>query len=268
MEFGVLGPLSVVDGESDRTPTAPKQRQLLALLLMNANRTVSMAQIVEELWECNPPPSATGAVQTYVKQLRRALHGRRIGSASRRLVTGKQGYLIRVQPGELDLDVFTERIRAARALLPSDTVTAVHGLGIALDLWRGQALVDVLPGPLLQQAISALEQARLSAIIDRIGGELHLGRHHELIGELSALVCHHPTNERLAAHLMLALYRSGRQADAIAAYHRLRRALRDEFGASPSASLQALNTDILSAHPRLQRSTELGPQLSLDLASS
>ena len=255
MRFGVLGPLFVLDDERDITPTAPKQRQLLALLLINANQAVPVGKCVEELWDNQPPTTAVAAVQTYVKDLRQALRSR--------LVTNRQGYLLRVEPGELDADVFAEFARAShRATVPETLRT----LRQALRLWRGDALVDVTAGPLLHRSVVEWEGRRLRTIVRRIGIELSAGRHHELIAELSALVRRHPTHEELTVQLMLALYRSGRQADAITVFHRLRQALRDELGTVPSAVTQQLNTDILSASAHLEHSAGAGPGLSLDLA--
>jgi SARP family transcriptional regulator, regulator of embCAB operon len=256
MRFGVLGPLYAIDEERDITPTAPKQRQLLALLLMNANRPVPVGGCVEELWDNQPPTTAVAAVQTYVKDLRQALRSR--------LVTNRQGYQLRVEPGELDADVFAELARQSRRTAVPETLRTLRR---ALRLWRGDALVDVTAGPLLHRSVVEWEGRRLATMVQRIGIELATGRHHELIAELSALVRRHPTHEELTAQLMLALYRSGRQADAITAFHRLRQALRDELGTVPSAVTQRLNTDILSASAHLEHSAGAGPGLSLDLAT-
>ncbi|MFB8142056.1 AfsR/SARP family transcriptional regulator [Streptomyces parvus] len=271
MDFCVLGPLSVVDDGIDRTPSAPKQRQMLALLLMNANHVVSMSQFVEELWEYSPPSSAVAAVHTYVMQLRRTLGGRP-NSASPgpagpgQLTTRDQGYVLRVEPGELDLDVYEDEVRSARNSLDCGALSrGARELRAAQQRWRGQILVDVPIGPLLHAAIAVVERNRLDALSRRISADLDLGRHHTLIGELSSLSLEHPADETLAAQLMLALYRSGRRVDALAVFHRLRHALRDEHGASPSARIQQLNTDILSAHPRLDAPSMPQWRLSLDL---
>ncbi|MGH3908081.1 MAG: AfsR/SARP family transcriptional regulator [Pseudonocardiaceae bacterium] len=271
MEFGLLGPLSVVDGDTERTPTAPKQRQMLALLLLHANHVVSMAQFTEELWEGDPPASAVAAVHTYIMQLRRTMHGGPAGDGipAERLTTREHGYRLEVRPGELDLDVFEARLRVARdALANNEDGFAARQLRSALDLWRTHVLVDVPAGPLLRATIARIERNRLDAIGQRICADLNLGRHHELIGELSALVYHHRTSEDLAAQLMLALYRSGRQADALATFHRLRRVLRDDVGAIPSPRMHQLYTDILSAHPRLETSSSTRTPLSLDLIAA
>jgi len=271
MEFGLLGPLSVIDRGSDKTPTAPKQRQMLAVLLLNANHVVSMEQFVYELWERNPPSSAIAALYTYIMQLRRTMGGRPVDddTPSGRLIRRSRGYQLEVLPGELDLDVFEDRVRAARnALARNENESAAQQLRAALGMWRAQLLVDVTTGPVLNAAIAVIERRRLDAIGQRISADLHLGRHHELIGELSALVYHHATNEDLAAQLMLALYRSGRQADALAAFHVLRRALSEDLGAAPTQRMHQLYMDILSAHPRLEMSSGTQTPLSLDLITA
>ncbi|WP_042431998.1 AfsR/SARP family transcriptional regulator [Streptacidiphilus anmyonensis] len=274
MEFRVLGPLCVIDRGADLAPTAPKQRQLLALLILNANRIVSMAQLVEELWEYNPPSSAVAAVHTYVMQLRRSLLGEADGGAaaeqrSSRLVTRDHGYLFRVRPGELDLDVFEDRVRAARdALAGKELAEGVEQLRAAEAMWTGPLLVDVTAGPLLRSAAEAIERNRLDAVVQRLGADLHLGGHHELLGELSGLVLQHPADEALTSLLMLALYRSGRQADALTAHRRLRRVLRDELDTTPSQRMEQLHADVLAAHPRLEPPSAARGGLALDLFTS
>ncbi|MQS06115.1 AfsR/SARP family transcriptional regulator [Streptomyces alkaliphilus] len=256
MEFRVLGPLSMCDDEGrHRTPTAPKQRQLLSLLALNANHVVSVAQIVEEIWEYRPPSRAVAAMHTYVMQLRRSLEGARRGPGHRpgRLQTRDPGYVLKLNAGELDLDRYEERVRTARAtLVAGEYARAAEQLRAAEMMWTGPMLVDVPTGPLLRAAIEIVERDRLDVVSQRLGAELRLGRHHEILGELTALVHQYGTHEDLIAHLMLALYRSGRQADALMAYHRLRARLREELGTKPSARLQRLHTHMLCEHPRLE----------------
>jgi DNA-binding SARP family transcriptional activator len=271
MEFGLLGPLSVIERGSDRTPTAPKQRQMLAVLLLNANHVVSMEQFAYELWEHNPPSSAVAAIYTYIMQLRRTLHDRTAddGTPPDRLMRRRQGYQLEVWPGELDLDLFEDRVRVARnSLARNESEFAAQQLRAALDMWSAPILVDVTAGPVLHAAIAGIERRRLDAVSQRISADLHLGRHHELIGELSALVYHHATNEDLAAQLMIALYRSGRQADALATFHVLRRALSEDLEVAPSQRMHRLYMDILSAHPRLEMSSGTQTPLSLDLITA
>lgn len=268
MHFSMLGPMSVDENGYDRTPSAPKHRQMLALLLMNANHVVSMAQFVEELWEYSPPPRAVAAVHTYVMQLRRILQGGGTAaeaSAAGRLVTRDQGYALRVQDGELDLHVYERRVRAGRALLDAGELDAgAQEIRTAHAMWSGQGLIDAPAGPLLRAALAAIEHDRVEAVSQRVRAELRLGRHHQLLAELCALVHQDPTNEQLTGQLMLALYRSGRQADALAAFHRLRRVLREELGTRPNKDIHRLITDILSGHPRLEPPSAGGLRLSLD----
>lgn len=266
MQFSVLGPMCVTENGEDRTPSAPKHRQMLALLLMNANHVVSMAQFVEELWEYSPPPSAVAAVHTYVMQLRRILQGTDPAAATAcRLVTRDQGYVLNVQDGELDLHAYERQVRAGRAALDAGNLEAgARQIRTAHALWSGQGPVDAPAGPLLRAALAAIERDRLEAIVQRVRAELRLGRHHQLLAELCALVHQDPANEQLTGQLMLALYRSGRQADALAAFHRLRHTLREELGTSPGRDIHHLITDILAGHPRLEPPTEGELRLSLD----
>ncbi|WP_218951935.1 AfsR/SARP family transcriptional regulator [Amycolatopsis anabasis] len=264
MIFRVLGPLSVEDRGCCRTPTAAKQRQVLVLLLLKANSVVPLPQFVEELWEGTPPARAIAALHTYVMQLRKALEQLRLPDGSGgRLLTRKGGYELVVKPGELDLDVFEHRVRAALAV--RDTALRAHGLREALRLWSAPALVDVVAGPILRAAITLLQRKQLDAISHRIEADLELGRHHELIGELTALVHHHRTHEEFTAQLMLALYRSGRQVDALAAFHRLRKAVAEDSGGALSRRLHELYTNILSADATLDPPSSTRSRLSLDM---
>lgn len=272
MEFGVLGPLLVRDGHTDLAPTAPKQRQMLALLLVNAGRVVSVSQLVNELWGLEPPPRAVAAVHTYVMQLRRTLHD--VPAATRqpggRLITKGPGYLLDVHDGELDLHRFDAAVRdAGQAMADHDDVLVAERLRAGLDLWRGAVLVDVPTGPVLSTKIAAIERRRLDAIEQRIQAELNLGQHHELLGEIRALVQEHPTREDFVEQLMLALYRSGRRVDALAAFRDLQQYLRHRRTRTPSRRMHVLYRDMLSGHPRLEH--RLGPArlgLSLDLLAA
>jgi DNA-binding SARP family transcriptional activator len=262
LRIKILGPLSVIRGTTELAPTAPKQRQVLALLLLNANRIVTMRQLVWELWASNPPATAVGAVHIYVMQLRRSL-----GAAnSSRLTTHERGYRLSVRPGELDLDVFAARVRDAEAALArNDLMLAAREFRSALDLWQADILVDVDAGPVLTAAITRIERSRLDVVSERIGVDLRLGLHQQLIGELSGLVYRHPADEQLTSQLMLALYRSGRQADAVAAFHALRAALAREHGGPPSNKTHQLYIDILSADQGLELAPPFAMRLSLDL---
>lgn len=269
MEFSLLGPLSIADRGVDRTPSAPKQRQMIALMMLNANRTISRSLLVQELWEFEPPDSAAAAVHTYIMQLRRRLNSRHAADGGGRLVTRQHGYQLVAHPGELDLDVFEERLRGAhRSLTAGDVAAAGQQLREAFEVWKAPVLVDVAPGPLLRAAIAAIERKWLDAVGQRVEIDLRLGRHHELIGELSALAQRYPTNEQFTAHLMVALYRSGRQADALARFHRLRNTLRGELRIGPSAWMHKLYTDILSADPKLELVSDAQSRVSLDTISA
>ncbi|WP_438484469.1 AfsR/SARP family transcriptional regulator [Streptomyces sp. S186] len=269
MRFSILGPLSVTGNGSGGTPSAPKHRQMLVLLLMNANRVVSMAQFVEELWDYSPPPRAVAAVHTYVMQLRRILRSGGVPPAGPgRLVTRDQGYLLRVHDGELDLHSYEHRLRAGRAALDAGALDAgARHIRAAHAMWRGPVIVDAPAGPLLRAALAALERDRLAHVVRRVDAELRLGRHHQLLAELHALVHQDPTHEQLTGQLMLALYRSGRRADALTAFHRLCRALREELGTSPGQDIHHLVTDILAGHARLEPPFPPETRLSLDAAA-
>ncbi|WP_433343511.1 AfsR/SARP family transcriptional regulator [Streptomyces sp. CA-253872] len=260
--------MSVYDDDRHKTPTAPKQRQLLALLALNANRVVSVAHIREEIWEYHPPASAVAAVHTYVMQLRRALNGSRRGPGRDRgrLRTHDQGYLLELREDELDLHRYEKGARDARAVLEhGDAAEAAERLRAAELVWSGPMLVDVPTGPLLRAAVELAERDRLDLVGQRLLAELRLGRHHQILGELTALVHRHGTHEGLATYLMLALYRSGRQADALRVYHGLRARLREELGTTPSELPQHLYTDMLTGHPRLEHSLGTSSRLSCDL---
>nr|WP_255355419.1 MULTISPECIES: AfsR/SARP family transcriptional regulator [unclassified Amycolatopsis] len=252
-----------------KVPSARKQRQLLALLLLNSNQVVPVTECIEELWGQNPPASALSTLQTYVMQLRKAFRGsKRIDSMSMRslLVTKDRGYLFKVRDGELDLHVFESCAREGRvALSNGKLVDAAALFRRALGLWRGPALVDVEPGPMLRSWLNGIEEYRLSTLEQRIEADLGLGKHHELLSELSLLVGQQPLHESLHAQFMVALYRSGRPAHALEVYHRLRRALDDELGLDPSPRMRRLQQAILSADPALEVSAHAGSRLSLDL---
>ncbi len=252
MQYGLLGPLEVVDGGRPLTLGGGKQRALLALLLLNANRVVAVDQIIDELWGENPPETAANAVQVHVASLRRVLEpGRAGGAATAVLVTRSPGYLIRAEPDAVDVLRFERLVDEARQSLARDPEAARTRLAQALALRRGPALADVvLQGPAHGQ-VARLEELQLSAFEDRIDADLQLGRHAAVVGELGALVAAHPLRERPRAQLMLALYRCGRQAEALEAYQSARRLLADELGIDPGTELQRLERAILHQDPGL-----------------
>src|SRR5947209_8435410 len=240
MEFRVLGPLEVVDGDSV-IALAGAQRALLALLLLSANEVVSADRLIEELWGEQTPDSGRTALQVRVSQLRKAL-----GEAGGLVTTRAPGYVMRVETEQLDLTRFERLVGEADAAAPS---VAAFKLREALALWRGPPLADFAFESFAQPVIARLEELRLVAIERRIDADLALGRHAEVVPELESLATEHPLRERLHEQLMLALYRSGRQADALAAYRRTRLRLIEQLGIEPSPALRLLEQAILRQDP-------------------
>src|SRR2546423_6511860 len=231
MEFQILGPLEVTSGGQSLDLGGHKQRTLLALLLLEANRVVSNDRLIDALWEDDPPDTAGKALQVHVSQLRKVL-GRE------RLETRQPGYLLRVEPDELDLARFERLQEEGR-------------LDEALALWRGPPLADFAYERFAAAEITRLEEAHLACLEERLERELARGRHAELAGELDALVRAHPLRERLRGQLMLALYRSGRQAEALDAYRAARGALVDGLGIEPGRRLRELRQAFLWPRPGL-----------------
>jgi DNA-binding SARP family transcriptional activator len=254
MRFGVLGPLEVRDSQGRLVRLgAAKQRVLLTVLLLHANRPVSIDELVEALWPEQPPRRAVGALRTYVSALRQALGLDRPTGAWIAATSG--AYQLTLPAGDLDLLVFQRCAGdGQRALADGAIDLAAEKLQDALRLWRGRVLEDVPLPVTLDGELAALEEHRLVVLEGWIDAWLALGRHAELLPELRRLVTAEPLRERLWAQWMLAMYRSGRQADALEAYHKLRRRLIDELAIEPSASLQRLQQQILSGDPALQPS--------------
>ena len=246
MEFRILGPLEVGLGGPPFTVKGRKPRALLALLLLRPNETIPPERLIDDLWGEEPPATAGNTLQVYVSQLRKLVEDR--------LARQGGGYLIRVEPGELDAEVF-ERLatEGSSALGRRSYAEAAELLAEALALWRGPALADVRYETFAQAEIGRLEELRLVATEDRVEAELGLGRQERLVGELEALVAEHPLRERLRGLLMLALYRSGRQADALDAYRAAREALVDELGLEPGPELRELEQAILRQDESLSR---------------
>jgi DNA-binding SARP family transcriptional activator len=248
VDFRLLGPLEVVADGRVLSLGGAKQRALLAALLLRASEVVSTDRLIDELWGEEPPPTAAKIVQVYVSQLRKVIEsgGRQV------ILTQPPGYVARVESGQLDVHRFEGLVDDARAALASGSPSrASELLREALGLWRGPALADFAYEPFAQPAIARLEELRIAALEERLTADLALGRHSELVGELEGLVAEHPLRERLREHLMLALYRSGRQAEALEAYQDARRALVDELGIDPGTSLQELERAILRHDPAL-----------------
>jgi DNA-binding SARP family transcriptional activator/WD40 repeat protein len=239
VEFRILGPLEAVRDGEPIVLGAAQQRALLAVLVLHRGEPVSIDRVIDQLWGERAPATAAKTVQVYVSQLRKAL-----GAAV--IVTHGRGYRLAVAPEQVDAVRF-EALRAEgrRALADGDAARARERLGSALGLWRGEPLADFAYEPFAQHAIGRLREARLAALEDRIEADLALGSDGELIGELESLIASNPLHERLRGQLMLALYRAGQQADALAVYRQTSELLREELGLEPSRMLQELERSIL-----------------------
>ena len=250
MEFRVLGPLEVLDDSG--VPVilrSSRERAVLALLLLSPNRVVSSERLADDLWGDRPPESAAHALQVNISRLRKAL---RDAGAEDVLVTRSPGYLVEVDPDAVDAARFEALLaRSREESARGDHANAAATLREALGLWRGPALADVADAPLARAEAARLEEARLTALEERLDADLACGRHGELVAELDALTRAHPLRERLWGQRMVALYRSGRQADALRAYQDLRTVLGDELGLDPSSTLQRLEGAILRQEPEL-----------------
>ena len=246
LEFRILGPLEVVGSAGQVHLGGPKQRATLAILLLNANRVVSIDRIADQLYAGRAPVTAATQVHRQISELRRVL------GPDARLETRSPGYVLRIAAEQLDLKRF-ERLteEAGRALARDEAETAFALQRKALALWRGPVLGDLDQEPFAQIAIGRLEEILLAALEQRVDAELALGRHRELAGELEELSSQHPFHEPFAARLMLALYRSGRQADALDVYRQARKRLVDGFGIEPARELRELERAILNQDPSL-----------------
>ena len=245
LEFAVLGAVEVRrDGQ--RLPQGgAKERALLCLLLLRANQTLPVERIAHDLWEGNPPEQAAAAVRVYVSHLRKIL-------GDEAIETRAPGYSLPVEPTAVDAGRFQAAAHEARsALAQGDAATAAVRFRDALAMWRGAAYADVADLEFARGEATRLEEARLAALEGRVEADLACGRHRELVGELEALVTQHPLRERFWAQRMLALYRSGRQAEALRAYRELRELLVDELGIEPSPELAAMEAAVLAQDPSL-----------------
>ncbi|MDX6513824.1 MAG: hypothetical protein QOE36_3328, partial [Gaiellaceae bacterium] len=223
LAFGILGPLEVRGPDGPLPLGAGKQRVVLALLVLDAGRVVSAERLIDVLWGERPPARASTALQNAVSQLRKLL-------GSETIATESGGYILRIEPDQIDATRFERLLERARSESPD---RAARTLREALDLWRGPALADVLDAPIAAQASGRLEELRLVAREALVDADLELGRSAELVGELEGLVAEQPLRERPRAQLMLALYRSGRQAEALDVFQAARRTLVDELGIEP-----------------------------------
>ena len=263
MDFRLLGPLEVLDGNAPVRVAAGKQRALLALLLLNANRTVARDRIIDDLWGDDLPESAQKMVQIHVSQLRKAL-------PEPRLQTRAPGYLLEVADEELDLARFERSVAAGRdALARGDARTAADLLRQGLALWRGPALAEFTE-PFARHEGARLEELRAAALEWRLEADLELGDHGDVVGELESLIARHPLRERLRSQHMLALYRSGRHAEALDAYQAFRRMLDDELGIEPPTALRELERRMLQQDPSLDapRRPARAPRVSAEGAAA
>ena len=252
IEFRVLGPLEVVDESRVVQLGGLKQRGVLAVLLLERNRVVPRDRLVDALWGDDPPASAANSVQIYVSKLRKLL-----GNDST-LATEPPGYVLRVAPGSLDVDEFERLVAEGRSALRAESFAEAEAtLALAIALWRGPALADLASEPFAQAEIARLEGLRLEALETRFEAMLAVGREPEAVGELQALVRLHPLDERLRALHMVALYRSGRHADALDTYRTFRQLLDEELGLEPNAELRRLEQAIL------RQDGSLGPVAAL-----
>ena len=246
MEFSILGPIEVRPDGRAVAIGGVKPRGLLAVLLLHANEPVSAERLALALWGEDASGGAVKTVQVHVSRLRRALGDPDL------LITTPAGYRLRVRPGELDAERFEQRVADGRgALAAGELEQAAAVLREALELWRGPPLADVAALPFASAVITRLEEQRVAAVELRVEADLATGRHAELIGELQQLTSEHPWRERLHAQLMLALYRSGRQADALQEYGHAREVLIEQLGLEPGAELADLQRSILAREPIL-----------------
>jgi DNA-binding SARP family transcriptional activator/ABC-type branched-subunit amino acid transport system substrate-binding protein/streptogramin lyase len=253
MRYRILGPLEVSDGKRVVRLAQGRQRLLLAVLLVHANEAISTDRLIDALWGEAPPPTAARSLHNLVSSLRKSL-------PDGELETRGHGYLLRVDDDQLDAARFQTLVERGRAeLTAGQPERAAALLGEAIDLWRGPALADLAYEPPVADEAARLEETRLAAVEDRIDADLTLGRHTELAPELDALVARHPLRERLRAQQMLALYRAGRQADALRAYADTRRHLLDELGIEPGPALRQLERAVLQHDPSLGAPDPLPP---------
>ncbi|MER6518567.1 AfsR/SARP family transcriptional regulator [Streptomyces sp. NPDC060334] len=260
MEISVLGPLDAESAGVRILPSAGKQRQLLALLALHANRGLPVSTLMEEIWEGDPPRSAASTLQTYILHLRRLISGS-LGdpsgvAAKEILVYRHGGYQLRMLPGMVDAIEY-DRLAAVgqAAFTAGDDEAAVAALRRALALWQGPALADVRTGSLLELERVRLEESRLGILERRIDIEMGMGLHAELLPELTVLTLRHSLHEGLHALRMVALCRAGRPSEALAAFTTLRTRLKDSLGIEPSARLQRLHQAVLAGDPVLEAGT-------------
>ena len=255
MEIGVLGPFEAVDGDRPLELSARKPRALLAALALRGGVVASSESLIEALWGMSVPDSAASLLRVYVAQLRRVL-------PEGRLLTRAPGYVLRLEPGELDAARFEDLAADARRAAAEGDVRLARALyGRALALWRGDALADLADEPFAHLEAARLDELRLGCLEGRLEADLAIGRHAEVLPELERLAAEHPLRERLQALQMLALYRAGRQAEALECFQEARSALVEELGLEPGEELRELERRILRHDPSLIATEEAHPSL-------
>ncbi|MFJ6700866.1 BTAD domain-containing putative transcriptional regulator [Streptomyces sp. NPDC091272] len=263
MEIQVLGPLSAEVNGGSIVPTARKPRQILALLALYPGRVIPVPTLMEEIWGTELPHSALTTLQTYILHLRRrlgtAMGPGAPGGAKEVLATRHGGYLLQIPPDCVDVHTYEQLVTDGHAAYEQgDDDSAATMLRRALALWQGPALVDVRVGPILEIEVMRLEESRLGTVERRIDADLRLGRHSELLAELTELIARHPQHEGLHSQAMVALYRAGRQASALDVFRKLRARLIDDLGVEPSRQVQRLHQAMLAVDPALDVSA--GPR--------
>ena len=251
MEFRILGPIEVVTDEGKIPLGGPKQRAVLAHLILRANHPVHADRLIDGLWGDEPPDTARNTLQTYVYRLRKLLGEPRVGGSN-------GAYVLNASEDEIDAARFEAIVREAKSLASADPVAAAARFSDALILWRGAPLADLADEPSLRGEAARLEELHISAMEHRIAAEIAAGDHSTVVSELEALTSRYPLRERMWANLMLALYHSGRQAEALSTYERARGVLSTELGTDPSEQLQRLHEQILRRDPALGH-PESGP---------
>jgi DNA-binding SARP family transcriptional activator len=251
MRYGILGPLEVLDPDGAEVDLGgPKQASVLAALLVDAGLVVPLDSLIDRVWGGKPPSTAAATIQGYISNLRKALEPAKTArTPSSVLISKANGYSLLADPTTVDASVFESLVGEGRALLPSDPGAAARLLREALALWRGPALADYRYDQFAQAEIARLDELHLIGFELSMDARLALGEHAELVPELERLVSEHPLRERLWGQLMVALYRSGRQAEALRAYSRVRRVLAEELGLDPSPALSQLEEAILAHDP-------------------
>jgi DNA-binding SARP family transcriptional activator len=251
MQYQVLGPLRIIDGDSVVSISAPKMETILATLLLRANEIVSMEQLTFEIWGDNRPRRAVPAIHVYISQLRKLLSGG-TGQQGSPIRTRSPGYLLAVRPEDLDWLQFQQLLDQGRTELAGERYTTAYTtLGSALRLWRGSALGELCNGPIVSGFVSWLEELRLECVESHVEAGLRMGRHRELVSHLYRLIVEHPLHEVFYGQLMRALSASDRRADALGVYRKAWEVLDRELGLEPGSRLQELQRALLTDRDRL-----------------